>query len=143
MQILNRPMPHCDTFEKLIKDIKFQKTEEKLDPWTETLIKLYLPRINWELGDIRLKEDNKEPSLILRIIGVDGIQYLNSYPSTQQFMWVSDIDHHESIHPDIAMLLLFKHEGRDGKVIIDDKGRSILEVDGVTMIDTRVRKPTE
>jgi hypothetical protein len=142
--ILLKPTPHCDEFEKLIKEIKFQETNEKLDPWTEELIKLYLPNIKWELGNIKLKESESDtdPSIIIRIIGINGIQYLDSFPNTQQFMWVSDTDHHDSIHPDVAMLTLLQHNGEiDGRVIVDDDGRSTLEIGNIIMVDARKRKP--
>jgi hypothetical protein len=151
VRIIEAEWPHCDQFEKNIKDIQFSELAEsdqrtQLDLWTHGLVKLYLTKLKWELGDLSIRSpgSKKDPSLIIKVYGIDGISYLNSYPETQQFMWVEDEDHHESIHPDKVLLMLLNHkQGVTGRVTVDEEGRSVMDLDingnQLTIIDPRER----
>jgi hypothetical protein len=137
-------MPHCDHFEKIIKDIKFREyPREELDAWTGQLVSLYcegkwplgnkgMSPIRWELGDISLKVpgSDKPSSKIIRLYDLDGITYLESFPVNYTFMWVKDEAHTESVHPDQAMLILLTRSSLvNGSVMIDEKGGSIMNLD--------------
>lgn len=160
MRVITRPMPHCDVFEKLIKKgyIHFHETSlDKLeDFWVRTTVRLYLdggmkiPSLKWKLGDTGVRDQKTGMISVCVKVEDDIIKYLDIYPCTEQFMFIKDEEHHESIHPDEYMLQAMTKIGifTEGRVIVDEEGRSILEgktKDGrdIRMVDSRKRNKGE
>lgn len=136
-------MTISDQFEELIEQqkIKFNKVSKaKLDQWTRDTVIVFLEpaNIGWELGDVKIGN-----ACCLKIDD-DYIQYIDSLPDTEQFLWSTD-NHHTGIHPDVASAYLATKTipGSTARCWTDDKtGDRFIEMTAngrtVQMIDRTV-----
>jgi hypothetical protein len=110
MQTIIAQHPHCNVFEKLIQEGQqiFKETKAtELTGWSKAIAKLYLPKFEkFQVGQIQLKTtEDDDPSLCIKV-DIKGISYIDTFPYNSTFMFVEDIEHSTSIHPDIAMGIL-------------------------------------
>ncbi len=143
---------HCEVFEKNLKKIKFKpitkSDADAFDDFTKFLLNSYFrgTNINLKLGSHCVRSKNGLHSIIFKTDD-DYIKYLDVFPSLEQFMFISDEHHHESIHPDQALVYLLSkvNPNANYSCLIDDKKGSVISVecsDGtkLTIVDGRIRQ---
>jgi len=115
-----------DEFEQMIahKLINFHPAKPNdLDTFGRSIVTTFLSGLHWELGDVKIGN-----SYCLKLSD-EFLHYLDILPDTQQFMWCT-INHHDSIHPDVASAYLLTQQlpGATATCTIDDQSgtRTIL-----------------
>jgi hypothetical protein len=142
-------MKHCDAFEKYLKKIKFNKIVaedvDTFDGFTKFILNTYFEGtgIGLKLGSHRIWSADDLHSIIFKTDD-DYITYLDIFPSSKQFMFISDKNHNDSMHPDQAMIyLLSKRHPGQYSCMIGDHGSVVTMQHGdvtVEVCDTRRKK---
>ncbi len=119
-------------FEKAISsgEMKWSHVSDDNPPeWGKIIVRQFLDNagIEWELGSVRIGE-----AICLKLSD-PKLCYIDIHPDTNEFLWCLE-GHHESVHPDIALVHLLRRQfpdrafelGQSGSVIIDN-GQIVLE----------------
>jgi len=122
-----------DTFEDLIAEgkINFRKAKlAELCDWGQQCMAIFFKGYQFELGDKLVGR-----AYVLKLVSHPLVSYIDILPESQQFLLVSDLGHHDSIHPD-ELLAWDLASTVDTNVDIDKKtGTSVLRLGNIVIVE--------